>query len=102
MLVNLTTIQSLLLQNRLRYSLRLETRARITKKYTRNSVEEVYAYIKADIEEGLTYVTSDYDQPKYHFNKAAANAFASRFAVIGEWDKVITVSNDLETSLFHN
>jgi hypothetical protein len=24
------------------------------------------------------------------------------FAVIGEWDKVITVSNDLETSLFHN
>jgi hypothetical protein len=23
-------------------------------------------------------------------------------AVIGEWDKVITVSNDLETSLFHN
>jgi hypothetical protein len=43
------------------------------------------------------------DQPKYHFNKAAAECFCkSFFAVIGEWDKVITVSNDLETSLFHN
>jgi hypothetical protein len=64
-----TTIQSYYCKNRLRYSLRLETRAKITKKYTRNSVEEVYAYIKADIEEGLTYVTSD-NQPKYHFNKS--------------------------------
>jgi hypothetical protein len=74
----------------------LEPEKELLKKYTRNSVEEVYANINADIEEGLTYVTSDYDQPKYHFNKAAANAFASRFfAVIGEWDKVITVSNDL-------
>jgi hypothetical protein len=43
-------------------------------------VKRVYAYIKKQIEEGLTYVTSDYDQPKYHFNKAAA-AFASRFFV---------------------
>jgi hypothetical protein len=74
----------------------LKPEQELLKKYTRNSVEEVYAYIKTDIEEGLTYVTSDYNQPKYHFNKAAANAFASRFfAVIGEWDKVITVSNDL-------
>lgn len=68
----------------------------LIKKYTRNSVEEVYAYLKADIEEGLPLVTSDYEQPKFHFNKGAANAFASRFyGVTGEWDKVIAVSNDL-------
>ncbi|MGO4822635.1 MULTISPECIES: RagB/SusD family nutrient uptake outer membrane protein [unclassified Flavobacterium] len=74
----------------------LKPEQELIKKYTRNSVEEVYSYLKADIEKGLTLVTSDYQQPKYHFNKAAANAFASRFyAIIGEWDKVIAVSNDL-------
>ncbi|MBE0390953.1 RagB/SusD family nutrient uptake outer membrane protein [Flavobacterium sp. PL002] len=64
--------------------------------YKRNSVEEVYKFIKADIEEGLAYVTSDYKQPKFHFNRAAANAFASRFyTVIGDWDSVLDVSNEL-------
>lgn len=74
----------------------LEPETELIKKYTRNSVEEVYKLIKADIENGLPYVTNNYDQPKFHFNKAAANAFASRFyATIGEWDKVIEVSNGL-------
>lgn len=74
----------------------LEPETELIKKYTRNSVDEVYRYIAADIEKGLLYVNNDYDQPKFHFNKAAANAFASRFyAIIGEWDKVIAVSNEL-------
>jgi hypothetical protein len=35
----------------------LKPEQELLKKYTRNSVEEVYAYIKADIEEGLTYAS---------------------------------------------
>lgn len=65
-------------------------------KYTRNSVAEVYAYIENDIVEGLKYVTSDYKEPKFHFNKDAAKAFASRFYLVkGDWDKVIALSDDL-------
>jgi hypothetical protein len=76
------------------YVLKPETQ--LIKNYTRNSVEEVFAYIKADIEEGLPLVTSDYKLPKFHFNKEAANSFASRFyTVIGDWNKVIEVSNEL-------
>lgn len=74
----------------------LEPETVLLKKYNRNSVEEVYKYIKADVEKGLLYVDNNYNQPKFHFNKAAANAFASRFyAITGEWDKVIEVSNEL-------
>jgi hypothetical protein len=32
----------------------------------------------------------------------AAECFCKSFFAVIEWDKVITVSNDLETSLFHN
>jgi hypothetical protein len=68
----------------------------LLKKYTRNTVAEVFDYIQKDLEEGLKYVNSDYKLPKFHFNKAAANAFASRFyAVKGDWEKVIAVSNEL-------
>lgn len=74
----------------------LEPETALIKQYKRNTVAEVYAYIKADIEKGLPYVTSDYKLPKFHFNKAAANAFASRFyAITGEWNKVIEVTNEL-------
>ncbi|MEC5164687.1 hypothetical protein RCH18_000406 [Flavobacterium sp. PL11] len=74
----------------------LEPETILIKKYSRNTVEEVFAFIKADLELGLPLVTSDYKLPKFHFNKAAANAFASRFyTVTAEWDKVIAVSNEL-------
>ena len=43
------------------YILKPETQ--LIKKYTRNSVEEVFAYIKADIEKGLPLVTSNYKLP---------------------------------------
>jgi hypothetical protein len=68
----------------------------LIKKYTRNSVAEVFDFIQKDLEEGMKYVTDNYKQPKFHFTKAAAQALASRFYLIkGDWNKVIEVSNDL-------
>ena len=63
----------------------------LIKKYTRNSVKEVFDFIQKDIEEGLKYVTNDYRRDhKFHFNKEAAKAFASRFYLVkGDWEKVI-------------
>ncbi len=41
-------------------------------------------------------LTNDYSEPKFHFNKEAGKAFASRFYLIkGNWDRVIELSNDL-------
>lgn len=58
--------------------------------YERGNVAEVYSRIAQDIEEGLKYVTDDYDIPKYHFNVQAAYAFAARFYLYYEkWDKAI-------------
>ncbi|WP_426485148.1 RagB/SusD family nutrient uptake outer membrane protein [Flavobacterium sp. 2] len=65
-------------------------------KYTRNTVKEVFDMIEKDITDGLPLVTNDYKEPKFHFNKNAAKAFASRFYLIkGDWDKVIALSDDL-------
>lgn len=64
--------------------------------YKRNTVQEVFDFIQKDIEVGLPMVTNEYKEPKFHFNKDAAKAFASRFYVIkGDWAKVISLSNDL-------
>jgi hypothetical protein len=64
--------------------------------YKRNSVQEVFDFIQKDIEEGLPYITNVYKEPKFHFNKDAAKAFASRFYLIkGDWNRVIALSNDL-------
>ncbi|EIA08219.1 RagB/SusD family nutrient uptake outer membrane protein [Flavobacterium frigoris] len=74
----------------------LEPETVLLKTYKRNTVAEVYANIESDIEEGLKYVGDDYTQPKFHFNKAAAKAFASRFYLVkGDWDKVLENSDDL-------
>lgn len=65
-------------------------------KYKRNTVAEVFDFIEKDIEEGLKYVTNDYKQPRFHFNVNASKAFASRFYLVkGNWDKVISLSDDL-------
>lgn len=64
--------------------------------YKRGTVKEVYEKIEADILEGLPLVTNDYAVPKFHFNKDAANAFASRFYLFkGDWNKVIEHSNNV-------
>lgn len=73
-----------------------EPETQLIKKYTRNTVKEVFDFIEADITEGLKYVTNNYKEPKFHFNIEAAKAFASRFYLIkGDWDKVLEVSEGL-------
>ncbi|ATA94413.1 MULTISPECIES: RagB/SusD family nutrient uptake outer membrane protein [Capnocytophaga] len=59
--------------------------------YKRGTVAEVYEKIEADLKLGITLVDDNfYKKPKFHFNKKAAYAFASRFYLIkGEWDLVI-------------
>ena len=63
--------------------------------YERGTVAEVYRMIERDLKFGITLVDdSYYKHPKYHFNKAAAYAFASRFYLMkGEWDTVIQYAN---------
>ncbi|WP_166922173.1 RagB/SusD family nutrient uptake outer membrane protein [Flavobacterium poyangense] len=73
-----------------------EPEKELLKKYTRNSVAEVFDLIQKDLEEGLKLVTDDYKELKYHFNKEAAKAFASRFYLVkGDWDRVLELSKDL-------
>lgn len=59
--------------------------------YTRQTVAEVYAAIDRDLTEGLPLLSdSYYAEPKYHFNKAAAEAFAARFYLYYEqWAKAV-------------
>ena len=63
--------------------------------YVRLTVPQVYAKIRADLEEGLKYVNDGlYLVPKYHFNEKAAYAFAARFYLYTrEYDKVIEYAN---------
>jgi len=63
--------------------------------YTRPSLAETYACIQKDIEEALPYVSdSYYSVPKYHFNVAAAHAFAARFYLYSyQWAKAIVCAN---------
>ena len=64
-------------------------------KYDRGTVAEVYRQIERDLKFGITLVDDTYYKfPKYHFNKAAAYAFASRFYLMkGEWDTVLQYAN---------
>ena len=56
----------------------------------RGTLTELYAHIEKDMLEGLKNITDNYDQPKYHFNKQAAYAFATRFYLYKrDYDKVI-------------
>ncbi|MDR2805854.1 MAG: RagB/SusD family nutrient uptake outer membrane protein [Dysgonamonadaceae bacterium] len=65
------------------------------KYYKRNTMAETYDLIEKDLKEGLALIDDNiYNVPKYHFTKAAANAFASRFYLYkGDWDKVIECAN---------
>lgn len=61
------------------------------KTYERRTVEFVYDMIERDIRNGIPLINDEiYDVPSYHFTKAAAHAFATRFYLFrGEFDKVI-------------
>lgn len=60
-------------------------------KYERGTVNEVYQKIDADIKEGLPLIDDNlYTQPRYHFNKAAANAFAAQFYLFyGDYQRAV-------------
>lgn len=65
--------------------------------YKRESVKSIYEKINKDIEEGLPLIDDDsYGIPKYHFNRAAAYAFAARFNLYYEkWDKALAYANEV-------
>ena len=72
-----------------------ESEKELNPQYQRETVHENYAHIAEDLEAALPYVgDSYYDVPKYHFNKLAAYAFATRFYLYYEkYDKVIEYAN---------
>ena len=72
-----------------------ETEKELNPKYQRETVHENYAHIAADLEIALPNVgDSYYTVPKYHFNKNAAYAFATRFYLYYEkYDKAIEYAN---------
>lgn len=52
----------------------------VIKQYDRKTVKYVYDMIEKDLLEGLPLIEDKaYNVPKYHFNRAAAYAFATRF-----------------------
>ena len=59
--------------------------------YDRGTVADVYRMIEADIEAGVPLINDAiYEIPKYHFNRAAANAFAARFYLFKrDYEKVV-------------
>jgi tetratricopeptide (TPR) repeat protein len=65
--------------------------------YTRGTVAEVYAKIERDLQAALPLIDDGaYTVPKYHFNRAAAHAFASRFYLYcGKYNKVIDHANEV-------
>lgn len=68
-----------------------EPETRLFPHYERGTLEETYQKIEADLLIGLENVADEYYKvPKYHFNVAAANAFAARFYLAKrEYDKVV-------------
>lgn len=64
--------------------------------YDRRTVRETYESIEKDLTEGLELLGPDntYQTPKFHFNKVAGQAFATRFYLFkGDWNKVIAHAN---------
>jgi hypothetical protein len=61
------------------------------KQYDRKTVQFVYEMVEKDLLEGLPLIDDKtYTVSKYHFNSAAANAFASRYYLFKkDYDKVI-------------
>lgn len=67
-------------------------------KYQRNTVAEVYDLMIKDIEAGIPLINdasyASANVAKYHFNKAAANAFAARlFLYKGDWAKAVSYAS---------
>ena len=65
--------------------------------YHRDNLKEVYEKIDRDIEEALPLVSDvNYAVPKYHFNRSAAYAFATRFNLYYlKWEKVVEYASEV-------
>lgn len=63
--------------------------------YERGTVEEFYAHIERDLEEGLPILDNGlHVQTKFHFNSKSASAFATKFYMAyGKFDKAIKAAN---------
>lgn len=72
----------------------------VIKKYDRKTVAYVYEMIEKDLTEGLPLlVDQKYTVPRYHFTKAAANAFATRFYLYKkDYAKAIEHANQVFTA----
>lgn len=73
-----------------------EPETTVNPSYERNSVADVYDKIDKDIQEALPMVGDTHlDVPKYHFNRQAAYAFATRFYLFYEqWDKAVQYATE--------
>lgn len=67
----------------------------VIKQYERRTVNYVYQMVEKDLLEGLPLISDGtYTVPKYHFNTAAANAFAARFYLVKkDYNKVLQHAN---------
>ncbi|MBO9201218.1 MULTISPECIES: RagB/SusD family nutrient uptake outer membrane protein [Niastella] len=67
----------------------------VFQQYDRKTVDYVYKMIEQDLLQGLPLLDdTKYKVKSYHFNKAAANAFAARFYLFKQdYAKVITYAN---------
>lgn len=67
----------------------------VIKQYERKTVSYVYEMIEKDLLEGLPLISdASYTVPKYHFNIAAANAFACRFYLVKrDYTKTLQYAN---------
>jgi hypothetical protein len=68
----------------------------VIKQYDRKTVQYVYDMVEKDMLEGLPLIQDQsYNVPKFHFNRAAATAFATRFYTNKrDWAKVIQYAGE--------
>ena len=75
-----------------------EPETEFLKSYKRNTVKEVYDFVEEDLINGLELLDESFfiGTKKFHFNKNAALAFASRYYLFkGDFDKCIEFSERL-------
>ncbi len=72
----------------------------VIKNYERKTVAYTYEMIEKDLLEGLPLIVDQrYTVPRYHFTKAAANAFAARFYLFKkDYAKVVEHASQVFTS----
>ena len=75
----------------------LDPETHVVVAYKRGSMKDLYGKISKDIEEALLLIDDNvYTVPKYHFNRKAAYAFATRFNLYYlQYDKVVKYANEV-------